>query len=262
VFDSRATRVGTPTTRLASPSSSRSRRGLRSLSPTPSRLRSTSSPETPSPFPPVRCRDAATGGRSRSRCFGAGPLSDWEPRHGQHQPAEIGQRSPETPMPNPSGSDVQTALPARQMRSTRAHAPTGQHCEAALNGVNLGGPGQRIDIVSRGLGPAGSEPTAYLTDSRFRRIWTLTQVNTVLFLRGLRVSGRFDRRTGIPWTDGRRMRGQETSGLGLQPPVRVGRLVRNQSRGSQILPTRSLANVASCRSNGDRLVGPPLCSSS
>jgi hypothetical protein len=57
----------------------------------------------------------------------------------------IGQRLPKLPSAYQAAGRSMRHFRLARCQSTRAHAPTGQHCEAALNGVNLGGPGQRID---------------------------------------------------------------------------------------------------------------------
>jgi len=181
-------------TRSLHSSSSKPPRPPLAESPTPSRLRSTSSRRRPSPFPPVRCRDAATGGRSRSRASARRTLSDWSLAMASNQPAENRPASPETPIRNTSGSRSRRPFGSAECRSTRAHAPT-----AALRGKperrQPRGTGSTYrQLVSRGLsGRRGSEPHGVPNDSRFRaNPGPLPGGEPVLLPSGLRVSGRFD----------------------------------------------------------------------
>lgn len=109
-------------------------------------------------------------------------------------PAENRPASPETPLQGPGGSEAQTTVPARRMpidESSRTDAPTlrGSPKRRQPRGTRS----TFRQLMSRGLAPSeAANLTAYLNRLPIDdQPWTLTQVNTVLFLRGLRVSGRF-----------------------------------------------------------------------
>jgi hypothetical protein len=111
-----------------------------------------------------------------------------------NQPAENRPASPETPIRTPGGSEVQTALPARQMPIDKSSRTDGPAMRGSSERRQPRGTGSTYrQLVSRGLAAGeAANLTAYLNRLPIGdESWTLSQVNTVLFLRGLRVSGRF-----------------------------------------------------------------------
>jgi hypothetical protein len=108
-------------------------------------------------------------------------------------PAENRPASSETPL-QAGGHDVETFL-AIPRTAIDQRAPTEAPASPASSDRRQpqGTRSTHRQLVSRGFTPGeAANLTAYLNRLPIGdQPWTLTQVNTVLFLRGLRVSGRF-----------------------------------------------------------------------
>lgn len=116
------------------------------------------------------------------------------------QPAEDRPASPRTALRPRATTTSNGSARFAGCRSTRANPRIGQLCRRALIGA---GGSDLVDLstatVPRARSGRGGNLTAYLNRLPIGdQPWTLTQVNTLLFLRFLHLTGRFGPSDGNP----------------------------------------------------------------